>query len=154
LFRLRDALRRSGRGSQILVEKILAHDESLDRRWAADGTTGYEFGDRAVGLLLDPAGCRHLAAFGSRFGGSGVTCFGPVRDEAKRLVLDRSFSGDLDRIGRLTQRALERERPGHDLAQRDLCRAWAGLTIRLSVYRTYFDDEEPGPDDLERVTRA
>jgi (1->4)-alpha-D-glucan 1-alpha-D-glucosylmutase len=154
LVRLRDRL---GTGTLVFVEKILAYDESLDPRWPVEGTTGYEFGDRVLGLFLDPAGCARLLEFGARPAEGVETSYAVLSEHAKREVINESFSGDLDRLTRITQAALDLEAPGHDLSFRDLRRAWSHLTVHLSVYRTYLEEGVPsGPDRarLEAATEA
>ena len=51
------------------------HDESLDPRWPVEGTTGYEFGDRVLGLFLDPEGCAGLLEFGARLARAADSSF-------------------------------------------------------------------------------
>jgi (1->4)-alpha-D-glucan 1-alpha-D-glucosylmutase len=38
----------------LVVEKILANQETLPSAWPVDGTTGYEFCNQVAGLLIDP----------------------------------------------------------------------------------------------------
>ena len=154
LERLRRHLEQAGSGKIVLVEKILAPDEALDPRWPVEGTTGYEFADRAMGLFLEPAGCARLLELGSELTHTTDPTFTTLADQGKREVLAQSFSGDLDRLTRLTLGALDDEMPGHDLAQRDLRRAWNELTVHLSVYRTYLDGGRPSACDRERVGAA
>jgi (1->4)-alpha-D-glucan 1-alpha-D-glucosylmutase len=154
LVRLRRHLEQACSGQVVLVEKILAPDEALDPRWAVEGTTGYEFGDRATSLFLEPAGCARLLELGSGLTHTTDPTFTTLADQGKREVLAQSFSGELDRLTRLTLGALDDEMPGHDLAQRDLRRAWNELTVHLSVYRTYLDGGRPSDCDRERVAAA
>ena len=154
LLRLRDRLGAGGGTKLVFVEKILAADESLDPRWPVAGTTGYEFGDRVLGLFLDPEGCARLLAFGARFARVADPSFAALSGRAKREVLDRSFSAVLDRLARSTQRALDLETPGHDLSFRDLRLAWHELTIHMTVYRTYLEEGVPSAPDRARVVDA
>ena len=39
----------------LVVEKILATHESLRADWKVEGTTGYDFANLALGVLIDPA---------------------------------------------------------------------------------------------------
>jgi maltooligosyltrehalose synthase len=43
-----------------VVEKILSGEERLPPEWPVAGTTGYEFMNQVLGLLLDPAGLEEL----------------------------------------------------------------------------------------------
>jgi (1->4)-alpha-D-glucan 1-alpha-D-glucosylmutase len=154
LVRLRDGLDRVGSAALVFVEKILAYDESLDPHWPVEGTTGYEFGDRVLGLFLDPVGCARLLEFGARPAQGADTSFAVLSEQAKREVIDESFSGDLDRLARITQGALDLEARGHDLSVRDLRRAWSHLTVHLSVYRTYIEGGVPSTPDRARLLAA
>jgi (1->4)-alpha-D-glucan 1-alpha-D-glucosylmutase len=154
LDRLRGRLRDEGReDAVVVVEKVLGHDESLDPRWPVTGTTGYEFVERAVGLFLDEQGCRHLAALGAAMTGD-PGWFAALALEAKREELLRSFAAEHDRLARLARHALDLERPGHDLSERDLRRAWQELTVQLDVYRTYLDGDPLSAADRRRLLRA
>jgi (1->4)-alpha-D-glucan 1-alpha-D-glucosylmutase len=153
LSRLDEALAARGQYPMVLVEKILHRDESLDGRWPVDGTTGYEFADRAGGLFLQETGCRQLADIGAELTGERTT-FEELGLEAKREMLNRTFVAQLDRLTRLTLLALDTEHPGHDLAVTDVRRALAELTVSLDVYRTYLDGIAPSRVDAATISRA
>jgi (1->4)-alpha-D-glucan 1-alpha-D-glucosylmutase len=153
LSRLDEALAARGRYPMVLVEKILHRDESLDRRWPVDGTTGYEFADRAGGLFLEEAGCRQLSALGAALTGEPAT-FDELGLVAKREMLHRTFVAQLDRLARLALSALDTERPGHDLSVTDVRRAMAQLSVSLDVYRTYLDGAPPARVDTDTIRRA
>ena len=53
----------------LVVEKILARHERLREDWPLDGTTGYEFANLVLGLLIDPAGEAPLTQIYSDFTG-------------------------------------------------------------------------------------
>ena len=154
LVRLRDRLDQVGAAKVVVVEKIVAHDESLDPCWPVEGTTGYEFGDRVLGLFLEPEGCASLHRFGAGLVGAIDPSFGALSEQGKREVVDRSFSGDLDRLTGRTRDALDLETPGHDLSVRDLRRAWSELTVQLDVYRTYLQEGEATASDRARLAAA
>ncbi len=66
----------------IVVEKILADEEPLPSPLDADGTTGYEFADRACGVLADPSGEGPL----TRYGGRPAVTTGPSRRSPGRVA--------------------------------------------------------------------
>ncbi len=155
LVRLRHQLEGGGSDKAILVEKILALDEVLNPRWPVEGTTGYEFGDRATSLFVEPSGCARLLELGAELTGTADPSFATLAASGKREVLERSFSSDLDRLTRLTLGALDDAMPGHDLAPRDLRHTWTELTVNLSVYRTYLGGGgPPSASDRERLASA
>ncbi len=139
----------------ILVEKILGPDEVVEPRWAADGTTGYEFADRSIALFVDPHGSAALRALGAALTESRDPSFAALAREGKGEVLEHAFSGDLDRVARLSLEALDHLAPGHDLSEHELRRAWVELTVQLDVYRTYLDaGGDTSRDDRARLLRA
>jgi (1->4)-alpha-D-glucan 1-alpha-D-glucosylmutase len=153
LTRLSDALAARGRSPVVLVEKILNRDEVLDASWPVDGTTGYEFADRAGGLFLEEAGCRQLSDTGSALTGESAT-FAELGLAAKREMLDRTFVAQRDRLARMALTALDAEHPGHDLSGTDVRRAMVELTVSLDVYRTYLDGAAPSRVDSATIARA
>lgn len=155
LARLRESVAALDPGRQpvILVEKILGRDELLDERWPIDGTTGYEFADRADGLFLREEGCRELSDAGAALTGNRAT-FDELGLAAKREMLERSFVAQLDRVTRSALAALDTEHPGHDLAASDVRGAVAQLTVQLDVYRTYLEGGSAGRADVATLARA
>jgi (1->4)-alpha-D-glucan 1-alpha-D-glucosylmutase len=130
----------------VLIEKIVARDEALAKSWRTDGTTGYEFADRAGGLFVNERGARNLA-------GDSPT-FGDLAHEAKRAVIANSFDAALERLARLSLQSLNEFHPGHDLSWFDVRRALTEISVSLDVYRTYFANSQPDDDDRERIQRA
>ena len=155
LVHLSEAIATRGRDRRavLVVEKILNRDEVLDQRWPVDGTTGYEFADRAGGLFLSEKGCRALSDFGTGLTGERAS-FDELGVTGKRQMLERTFVAQLDRVARLALSALDTEHPGHDLSVTDVRRAVAELTILLGVYRTYLDGDPPGRVDVTTIRRA
>ncbi|MEO7454704.1 MAG: alpha-amylase family glycosyl hydrolase, partial [Gemmatimonadaceae bacterium] len=99
LDRLRAAVderRPAARRFPIVVEKILAHDESLPADWPVDGTTGYEIMTALEDIFIDPAG---HAAIEKRYRGERVSFdFPHVALDAKRRVLRGTLNADVRRI--------------------------------------------------------
>ena len=122
----------------ILVEKILATDETLPERWAVGGTTGYEFADLAGGLFIE----------------AEAASFGPLALAAKRQVLAASFGASVSRLTTLARSALDHQSPGHDLSNASIGAALNELTVQLDVYRTYLDGGPPSADDRARLAAA
>jgi (1->4)-alpha-D-glucan 1-alpha-D-glucosylmutase len=154
LARLRGDLGRARPApSVLLVEKILAKDESLVPDWEVDGTTGYEFADAAGGLFVDPVGAAAMEEAGGRLAGQPDT-FAELALTAKREVLRQSFPAPLRRLVRLASAALEQELPGHDLSEAELEEAIGELTVHLDAYRTYITAAPVDGRDRARLRRA
>jgi (1->4)-alpha-D-glucan 1-alpha-D-glucosylmutase len=132
----------------VVVEKVLARDESIPQEWPVDGTSGYEFADLAGGLFVSAAGLLALGPAAHQVAEAPET-FAALGDRAKREVMATSFYGPLHRLGRLVRVALDATNPGHDLAHPDVRAALVELTAGLDVYRTYRDDR--GVDEVDRT---
>lgn len=123
---------RVGDGVTIHVEKILGPGEAL-RPWPVDGTTGYETLNLVNGLFVEPAG---YALFLRRLAESGIDGTPEERTrEAKREVLERSFSAELDVLSRLG--ADLSRRTGHPVRLGTMREILIALIAALPVYRTY-----------------
>ncbi|GLS76881.1 malto-oligosyltrehalose synthase [Oharaeibacter diazotrophicus] len=139
---------RAGPGASLHVEKILGHGEAL-RPWPVDGTTGYETLNLINAVFVDLAGwdrfSARLAANGH--GGEPVT----RRIAAKREILERVFSAELDALARLaTDLARRADRPVRLGTARDVV---AGLIAALPVYRTYVA-ASADPEDVRLLETA
>ena len=78
------ALREGRRPFWLLVEKILAPDETLPADWGIDGTTGYEAANLLVGLLTDREGAAAIERDWRCFtGGDRVAGGSGARREAR-----------------------------------------------------------------------
>jgi (1->4)-alpha-D-glucan 1-alpha-D-glucosylmutase len=151
LERLRGAVdaRRPVHGAEarfpILVEKILASDESLPERWPVDGTTGYEFMTALEDVFIDSAGYERLE---SGYRARDAAGFHAVAVEAKRRVLRGALNADVRRIAPMLAAMATRAS-----WERRTIAAYAGAIVELiavlPVYRTYMDAEQPdaGPTD-------
>ncbi len=137
----------------LVVEKVLAREERLPPSWPVDGTTGYEFADRAGSLLVDAAGADAIAALGAQLCG-GRRPFEGLRADAKRFVQRSLFPGQVDRLAGLALSHLDRAQPGHDCARSDVATALVELASRLGVYRTYVDAAGATADDRVHLRRA
>ncbi len=122
----------------LLVEKILAPDETLPRSWPVDGTTGYEHATVVEHALLDRGG---WAALRERWGAitGDDRPFRTWELEARREVLASGLRPDLERVARVS---------GGDVA------AVTELTVHLERYRTYLPDDEGRPALAAAVAEA
>lgn len=138
----------------ILIEKILGEDESVAPSWPVDGTTGYEFGDRVLGIFIDSTGAARIRNAGEALCGLGESTFASLARAGKREVLEHSFCAEIDSLTHLSIEMLDAELPGHDLSEHDIRRAWTELTVALPVYRTYIDDLGASETDRSYIERA
>jgi (1->4)-alpha-D-glucan 1-alpha-D-glucosylmutase len=149
-LRLRE---RAGRPFYLPVEKILAPDESLRADWGADGTTGYEFANLLVGLLVDPAGTEALSETYSAFTGSSEPP-AEIVHAAKREVMGRAMAGELEGLtGRLLDLAVRDPRTA-DLGRSAIRAGLAQVIAAFGVYRTYVDHDGATDEDRDRIGAA
>ncbi|OWV70500.1 malto-oligosyltrehalose synthase [Rhizobium sp. R634] len=129
LDRLREAV---GPDIYIVVEKILGASEILPESWPVAGTTGYEFIAAIGDLFIDGAGLRILDdAYHSIAGEAGD--LEESRRIAKRLMVERNFAGETDRLVSIAAGIFPEER------RDEIAGALRELLIAFPVYRTYGD---------------
>ncbi len=148
LRQLRRGLRQAARGrdSLLVVEKILAHGESLPQSWPVDGTTGYEFLNAVEAILLDPPGVACIECRWERLTGLHGG-FEAIARTAKRFALGRLLSSD---VRRFTRAFASRENlRSIGITERELRAAVVELIACLPVYRVY-----PTPRGLARAERS
>ncbi|HZJ16967.1 MAG TPA: malto-oligosyltrehalose synthase [Chthoniobacteraceae bacterium] len=151
LSRLR---KQSGEQLYLLVEKILAPDESLRADWPVQGSTGYEFGNQLIQLLAEARGVPLLAAIYDRFLGFGLE-YREVVYRSKKLVMQSSMAGEVNVLGNLLSRISESNRWYRDFTVNALTTAVREVIACFPVYRTYLDPAQP-PDeaDVRVIDRA
>ncbi|MGP9820497.1 malto-oligosyltrehalose synthase [Salinarimonas sp. NSM] len=140
----------------VLVEKILAHDETLATDWAVDGTTGYEFMDAVGGLLHDPDGEEMFTDLWSEVSGR-YPDFASEELDARNEMLVRNFAGQLDAVAHAFHDLARRDLETRDVTYHALRRALVALVAAFPAYRTYATaGAAPGADApiLERAVAA
>ena len=143
---LRRLQERVGPGFYIVVEKILERGEML-KSWPIAGSTGYDALNELDGVLVEREAQRAIDAFYRERVGEAAN-YETALEEAKRLVLERSFGAECDHIAdglfKLAQNAPRMMDVSHASLQRVLQQA----VVALPVYRTYVGAH--GPDDADR----
>jgi (1->4)-alpha-D-glucan 1-alpha-D-glucosylmutase len=132
----------------VVAEKILSHDEELRRDWPIAGTTGYDFLNDVNGLFVAAANEPAMTQIYQEFTANAQS-FDEVAHRCKKLVLEKSFAGELDalveRLACLTKSAPEALRL-----------ALIEIIASFSVYRTYVrsDTVELSDADAEVLRRS
>ncbi|RIL07431.1 MAG: malto-oligosyltrehalose synthase [Proteobacteria bacterium] len=147
-------LREAAPRARIWVEKILDPGERLPASWPVEGTTGYEFANRVLGLLLDPAGEKALVELHGELVGEAPDPAQLVHD-AKRAALRGGLAADLGRLSALALAVCERHREFRDYTRHELQQALAEIAACFPVYRAYPPDEGVATgDDAARIRAA
>jgi (1->4)-alpha-D-glucan 1-alpha-D-glucosylmutase len=124
----------------LVVEKILARHESLRDDWPVDGTTGYEFGNLVLGLLIDPAAEEAFTRTYVEWTGDPKP-FAEVVRECKLRIMKNEMTGELDVLAREAARLARQNPRTADFTTNVLRRAIREVIACFPVYRIYIDFE-------------
>lgn len=137
----------------VVVEKILAHDETLRPSFRVAGTTGYDFTGTANALFVDPAGLAKLGDFYRDF--TGLTAeFADVVYQRKKQVIHELFSGEMRALGDHLGRLAVADRNARDFAPSELLAVLVEITACMPVYRTYIREHPVSDSDRDFLRRA
>ncbi|AXQ93733.1 malto-oligosyltrehalose synthase [Cereibacter azotoformans] len=149
-LRLRGSL---DRPFPLYVEKILAPDEILPESWQADGTTGYEFANLAVGLLADPAGCEALTQVHADFTGQTAAPEDLVH-QAKLEIMAQPMAAELESLSDRLLALVADDPRRRDFGRAAVRSGLSQVVAALDVYRTYADRDGLSPPDRARIEGA
>jgi (1->4)-alpha-D-glucan 1-alpha-D-glucosylmutase len=128
------------------VEKILASGEILPESWPVRGTTGYEFLNDVLRVLIPPEGAALRQAY-ARFTGRAVL-YGDVVHDSKLLTMETSLAGELTRLSYELYRLSEADYHSRDFTLEALREALAEIIAAFPRYRTYLPH---GQEEAEGV---
>ncbi len=135
----------------LVAEKILAEGEDLPAEWPVNGTTGYEFGNLACGVLLDGDAVEEIDDIWRGFTGETAADFRSMAIQAKHEVMKASFGGELRSLARGFVAVAQQSAPTEDLES--IAAALAEVIACFPVYRTY-PGPAPSPSAREYVREA
>jgi (1->4)-alpha-D-glucan 1-alpha-D-glucosylmutase len=138
----------------LLVEKILAPGEPLRAGWPVSGTTGYEFTNDVIRVLVDQDAEAEITECHARFIGPRMD-FHDVAYRSKRLVMESALASEVAVLGHLLNRLSECNRWYRDFTVNALSAAVREVIACFPVYRTYLlPGEPPGEQDVRLIGRA
>ncbi|HXA51131.1 MAG TPA: malto-oligosyltrehalose synthase [Candidatus Acidoferrum sp.] len=144
----------SGEPFYLVVEKILAGHESLREDWQVQGTTGYEFANQVLGLLIDPGGEAGFTSHYTDFTGE-LESFGEVVRDCKLRIMRNEMASELNMLAREAARIAHQHPKTADFTRNGLRRAIREVVAAFPVYRTYVDSKgEPSADDRRDLNWA
>ena len=132
----------------LVVEKILARHESIREDWPVEGTTGYEFTNLVLSVLVDPSGEEAFTRFYEGFTGD-ATPFKHVVHVCKLRIMDNEMASELNVLGRDAGRVARQNPRTADFTRNILQRAIRQMVACFPVYRTYID-RDGTPTDTDR----
>jgi (1->4)-alpha-D-glucan 1-alpha-D-glucosylmutase len=151
---LRSQLPPDGRAIYLVVEKILSGTEQLRTDWPVHGSTGYDFMNDAIGVLLDGSAERAITSTFHKFIGHTLQ-FGHLVYAKKRLVMRSSLANDVNVLGAMFDRLSEENRWYRDYTLDTLTLAVRETIACFPVYRTYLAPDRPVNDaDRSVIERA
>ena len=133
----------------IVGEKILEPGEWLRENWPIEGTSGYDFLNLALGVLVQPEGLKRLGNFYAEF--TGDDCTFPVLAHDKKIaVTQEALGSDVNRLTSLFVQVCESHREQRDFTRAEIRRAIREVVSCFSVYRTYAVPERSEINDEDR----
>lgn len=133
----------------IWVEKILARGEILPHEWPVEGTTGYEFMNDVVRVLLQQEGYTPLKRTFQRFVSSSKS-YDQIVYESKQLITSTALSSELFRLAYELDRISEADYRTRDFTLEALREALSETVAAFNRYRTYLPYDR---EDAQEVVR-
>jgi (1->4)-alpha-D-glucan 1-alpha-D-glucosylmutase len=144
----------AGADLYLLVEKILMSGEKLRPDWLVHGTTGYDFTNQVIQMLVDQRAEKSLTDTYCRFIGDNPR-FADLVYQKKRLTMQLSLASEVHVLAHMLNRLSEKNRWYCDFTRSALIVAVREVIACFPVYRTY---AEPGHElsdgDRQVIDRA
>ncbi|MCC6174586.1 MAG: malto-oligosyltrehalose synthase [Chloroflexi bacterium] len=137
----------------VVVEKILASDETLPDDWPVHGTTGYEFMNVVGSLFVDGASRRRFDELYERFINQRID-FQMLAYESKRNVMTLSLASEVNVLTSYLNQISERNRRSRDFTLHALRRAVREVIACFPVYRTYITGQPIAERDRAHIEVA
>ena len=150
-----DRLRKAAPEAWIIGEKILEPGELLRPNWPIEGTSGYDFMNQAIGLLVQPQGLLRLGEHYAAFTGDDCT-FPAIAHDKKLNVTQEGLGSDVNRLATLMVEICEENRDFRDFTRAEIRRAIREVASCFSIYRTYVvpKRKEITEEDREIIRKA
>jgi (1->4)-alpha-D-glucan 1-alpha-D-glucosylmutase len=142
----------------LVVEKILAQHERLRADWPVDGTTGYDYLNLSLALLVDSSAGTAFSETYRAFAGAGAA-YDDIARASKFRIMDNEMASELGALARAAARLARQSPMTADLTRAILRRAVRAIVACFPVYRIYVDlsgeiDEADRRDIAWAVKRA
>ena len=146
-------LREHAPDAWIIGEKILEPGEFLRESWPIEGTTGYDFLNVALAVLVSPEGMNALNEIYEEFTGE-PTNFGAIAHDKKIAAMQEALGSDVNRLTSLLVDICESNRDQRDYTQAEMRRAIREIAACYPVYRSYVEPARNEITDEDRTTIA
>ncbi|HEY4009881.1 MAG TPA: malto-oligosyltrehalose synthase, partial [Acidobacteriaceae bacterium] len=150
-----ERLRQRASEAWIIGEKILEPGEWLRANWPIEGTTGYDFMNTALGMLVNSDGLEQLGHYYADFTGD-TTPYPVVAHDKKMNVAQEALGSDVNRLASLFVEICEASREYRDFTRAEIRRAIREVAACFALYRTYVipDRDEITDEDVDVIRRA
>jgi (1->4)-alpha-D-glucan 1-alpha-D-glucosylmutase len=142
-------LRAAAPDAWIVAEKILEPGEFLRPEWPVQGTSGYDFLNVALKLLIKPEGIEALTRIYADFTGQS-TDFPSIAHDKKLAVTQEALGSDVNRLTSIFVDICECNRNQRDYTRAEVRRAIREVASCFKVYRTYVVPERKEITDEDR----
>jgi (1->4)-alpha-D-glucan 1-alpha-D-glucosylmutase len=148
-------LRQRAPDAWIIGEKILEPGEWLRASWPIEGTTGYDFLNIALGMLVNPDGLNKLDEYYTEYTGD-TTPYPVLAHDKKMNVAQEALGSDVNRLATLFVEICESSREYRDFTRAEIRRAIREVAACFAIYRTYVvpDRDEITDEDINIIARA
>jgi (1->4)-alpha-D-glucan 1-alpha-D-glucosylmutase len=137
----------------VVVEKILAPDETMPRLAGVAGTTGYDVLNLISRVLLDNSGLSPLEQTWQTQAAPSRN-FEQMVEESKERILEATMSSEFTVLTRLLARIAAGHWPSRDFTLDRLRAAFELFVIHFPVYRTYVANNAVSTADRATIARA
>jgi (1->4)-alpha-D-glucan 1-alpha-D-glucosylmutase len=139
----------------IIGEKILEPGEALRQNWPIAGTSGYDFLNAVMRLLVQPDGLARLGELYTEFTGDDCA-FAAVAHDKKLAVEQEALGSDVNRLAALFVDICEGNRNQRDFTRAEIRRAIREVAACFAVYRSYVvpDRQEIADEDRQCIEAA
>jgi (1->4)-alpha-D-glucan 1-alpha-D-glucosylmutase len=144
-----ERLRERAPEAWIVGEKILEPGEWLREDWPVQGTSGYDFMNEVLGVLVQREGLARLGEHYTAFTGDD-TAFPTVAHDKKIAVTQEALGSDVNRLADLFVGICENNRDQRDFTRAEIRRAIREVASCYAVYRTYVVPERSEITDEDR----
>ncbi|MEO6922448.1 MAG: malto-oligosyltrehalose synthase [Bryocella sp.] len=142
-------LRRTAPEAWIVGEKILEPGELLRDDWPIAGTTGYDFLNAALSVLVRPEGVRALGRAYGKFTAE-LMHYPTIAHDKKLTVTQESLGSDVNRLTNILVSLCESHREYRDFTRAEIRRSIREVASCFSVYRTYVVPSRDEINDEDR----
>jgi (1->4)-alpha-D-glucan 1-alpha-D-glucosylmutase len=148
-------LREHAPDAWIVAEKILEPGEFLRESWPIEGTSGYDFLNVALGVMVHPGGMRNLNSLYEDFTSEPIS-FPAIAHDKKINVMQEALGSDVNRLTSLLVDICEANRDQRDYTRAEMRRAIRELAACFRVYRTYVEPlrREITEEDRQHIREA